>query len=281
MYANSTCRIEGKHGCLRRWRGTRAVHSTYSAFTLVELLVVIAIIAILASLLLPALARSKAQARRVSCVNKERQIGLALHLYLDDWGKYPPVNQYDSNGNPWGFTWVKAVSSYSIVGDKYMGQDYVTWLSCPQSNRGGQKAPYGYNWGGMQLEESVTYYHRLGLGGWVGYPILWTPNNPLISESEVMAPSDMIAFGDVWNNVDTNYEGDINIWLTPNPGMATVRSELPSDRHLGGSNMAFCDGHVSFGKQSYWLSDDDVVLMKWNRDHLPHRELITSASIRQ
>ncbi|MBC8095117.1 MAG: DUF1559 domain-containing protein [Akkermansiaceae bacterium] len=54
------------------------------AFTLVELLLVIAIIATLAAMLLPALARGRESARRVKCMNNQRQLGIATHLYLDD-----------------------------------------------------------------------------------------------------------------------------------------------------------------------------------------------------
>ena len=52
-----------------------------SAFTLIELLVVIAVIAILTSLLLPALANSQSQARRIRYVDNLRQIGIAAQLY--------------------------------------------------------------------------------------------------------------------------------------------------------------------------------------------------------
>jgi len=80
-------------GVQRRW-----------AFTLIELLVVIAIIAILAAMLLPALARAKSRAQRITCVNNLKQVGIGMRLWADDHGgKYPwLVDQADGGSQPNG-----------------------------------------------------------------------------------------------------------------------------------------------------------------------------------
>lgn len=69
----------------------RPLPSPPRAFSLVEMLVSLAVVVALAGLLLPALARARAQGKQAACVSNLRQVGLAARLYANDCGVWPPA----------------------------------------------------------------------------------------------------------------------------------------------------------------------------------------------
>ncbi len=99
-----------QHGIRRRLR---------TGFTLVELLVVIAIIGILVALMLPAVQAAREAARRTSCTNNMRQLGIALHMYHDVQQTFPSgwlgtdlASGMPDVSGPTGWAWASMVLPY-------------------------------------------------------------------------------------------------------------------------------------------------------------------------
>jgi prepilin-type N-terminal cleavage/methylation domain-containing protein len=162
-------------------------------FTLVELLVVIAIIGILVALLLPAVQAAREAARRMSCSNNAKQVGLALHNYHDVHRKFPKIvwgspdkPAYENNNVlplACHHTWVTAILPFMEQTNLYDRVNFRVWawgqphisvlipgLRCPSDGGfGSSEETWGIAW--------TNYAGSEGYHWWPG-PTILGPGDP-------------------------------------------------------------------------------------------------------
>lgn len=140
-------------------------------FTLIELLVVIAIIAVLVALLLPAVQQAREAARRSACKNQLKQIGVAMHDYLETYSIFPPASVRGGNQLSWHVMILPQLDQMALYNqidfglagyashDALLGNKKIAAYFCPSSNKeyeNGTTTLYTTHYYGIMGPKNVT-----------------------------------------------------------------------------------------------------------------------------
>ncbi|NIA06073.1 MAG: DUF1559 domain-containing protein [Actinobacteria bacterium] len=218
-----------RHSCFRR---------NLHAFTLIELLVVVAIIALLVSLLLPSLQKAREMAKSAVCQSNQKQIGLAMAMYMQDYNGYVPC----------GLTSPPAIET-RVYGHFLL--PYIPWgqinmpkptevnvFMCPAND---------FNWNSHGLRFNLgenSWYMNMNYENWA---------RPI----EYAKPSRCIMLGDgnpeYFGNIMINYQG-------PPDGLPSYHVGYV---HLDGANFLYFDMHVEWRENNYLERRADLTQSPW------------------
>jgi prepilin-type N-terminal cleavage/methylation domain-containing protein/prepilin-type processing-associated H-X9-DG protein len=223
-------------------------------FTLIELLVVIAIIAILAAILFPVFAKVREKARQTACLSNEKQLGLAFMQYGQDYDEVLPRGVVGSVGYiyvGWAgpiYPYVKSTGTYKCPDDP--------------TNASGALVPISYAINAIVTNREITG------GGATSFPLFQNASrtvmltegfgvrtDPTVPDADQASP----AVGcNIWGFI-SDKAGTQNGHLESGPcrvdaahqlpvcpASSSVGCNMPTGIHTGGSNFAFCDGHVKY-----------------------------------
>lgn len=190
-----------------------------TGFTLIELLVVIAIIAILAAILFPVFARAREKARQSSCQSNEKQIGLAVHMYAQDYDERMPLAANLTGGV------APPVYVFSDLLNPYIKNDQI-W-QCPSRPGSVNLAALG--------KANVSYMVDVGTQMPSGsFRLFGAPPAGTFSCTlgQIDRPAETALMADGTGAVDATF----NITTVVDP------------RHNDGANYLFADGHVKWDR---------------------------------
>ena len=218
-------------------------------FTLIELLFVIAIIAILASMLLPALRTAREKVKSTACSNNLKQLGIAMNMYLGDFrGQFVPFRIGSESTN---YNWAHALSQNQYIGSNRIyfcpvGTSYFTTYSLPEyvdSCVSRPTAIWAYRW--INYGYNCTFLGG-NVAGWAGS----VSDLPSSNVAQVKRPSETIIMADIYESNDPQ-----RTYFLMGVDASTTAACTIHDRHSGGAELLWVDGHVSYMKNAISLQD--------------------------
>ncbi len=236
---------------------------SFEAFTLIELLVVIAIIAILAGLLLPALARAKAKATGISCMNNQRQMGFSWAMYTDDHdGRLVPNAVFPTRNRSWVKGWLNYSQSvpdntntvYLMQSRLWPYHQSIGVWKCPADKSTSRH-------GGKQLPR----VRSISMNGFLNPPALqaWQAGyRPIRKLSDVSGKSLSELYVVLDQREDRINNGYFAVDMTgynPRNPNATRWVDYPASYHNNAGGVTLADGHAVIKK---WIDPRTSVTIR-------------------
>lgn len=218
----------------------KAVAVSRRGFTLIELLVVIAIVGLLASILFPVFSRARENARKTVCINKLKQIGLGIMIYVQDYDEVLPLALDERKAMNLRSVWNTMTVDTSYLATAVEGDA----LDCPSDKTRIRYTDYQGYWWGRYKNTAYCWNKSAGYVNSSGVSV-----QPLRALSDLSKPSlDMLVF-----EADGGVGSDIYYHAVTYSYVPFIN--LPLDRHSGGLNCLFVDGHVGWYNTGKYNSD--------------------------
>jgi prepilin-type processing-associated H-X9-DG protein len=213
-----------------------------TAFTLIELLVIIAIIAILAAILFPVFAQARAKARQTMCLSNQKQLGVALMAYTQDYDETFPMANYTIAGADSNTAWQHMVDPYvkanfPRTNAEAQGRELSIYV-CPEWRKTGDGTTGQYPSRSYAANRNIMPVHAQEAGD------NEVALKPVTSLAAIEAPANVVLIAPHKGScVQTGGQDNV-----PNPGTCNRGYILARIRHSDGANFLFADGHAKWFK---------------------------------